>query len=80
MTNFVRPLVRVAFNGGVVRASDLPRHEVGQAVDLDGIGRTVEVVHAVVRFGAVREQISRCVGGFKNFCRRAANRYSSPFW
>ena len=36
-------------NGGVVRALDLPRHEVGQAVDLDGIGRAVEVVHAVAQ-------------------------------
>ena len=58
-------------NGGVARALDLPRHEVGQAVDLDGIGRAVEVVHAVVRFAAVREQdgdaAARAIRGLEVF-------------
>ena len=66
-------------NGGVVRALDLPRHEVGQAVDLDGIGRAVEVVHASSGFAAVREQDGMPQRGRSvdsKFCRAA--RYSSP--
>ena len=50
---------------------DLPGQQVGQAVDLDGIGRAVEVVHAVVRFAAVREQdgdaAARAIRGLEVF-------------
>ena len=70
-------------NGGIVGSLDLPGKQIGQAVDLDGIGRAAEVMYAVIGLAAVGEQngdaAAGAVGGFKNSCR-AARGIPRRFW